>query len=65
MNIESGVIGIHLGGPEDVRMVNRTVDGIEERPRFLFRLFHQGLEGRKVVVDPLFMNGNPGDDGDV
>ena len=62
---ERSVVGIYLGSPEHPWIVLGAVDGVEESARLLLCLFEQWREGRDVLVSLTFLNGNPGDDGDV
>jgi hypothetical protein len=65
MGCEGSVVGVYLGGPEKVRVVLGTVDGVQESARLLLCLFEQRRERRQVLIGLTFLDNDAGDDRDV
>src|SRR5215472_17005850 len=62
MGCEGIMVGVYLGGPEKVRLVLGTVDGVQESARLLLCLFEHGRERRQVLVSLTFFDSDAGDD---
>jgi hypothetical protein len=62
---EGIVVGVHLGGPEHMRIVFGVVEGLEKSARLLLCLFEQGCERGDVLFGPALLDSDTGDDRDM